>query len=108
MVTESEVEIAIAKAGIKIAVEGEAVFSFLSVGYVIKSHEVIQRPALAQQSYYLFSERPVANNADPVHLVATKPRYLKRFRDTGRARCRASLATAARRNNSSRGSAPLF
>lgn len=107
-VTEGHIEITIGKLRVKKAVERKTVFAALPMEFVIEQYDPPCSARPSEQVQDLFSKRAKANDTRFLHLVATKPRYLNMFRDTGNARWRASFTTAAWPNNSSREAVPLL
>jgi len=83
-ITESQVVIMIGKPRIEEAIKRKAVFSPVAMGQIVEEDNVIRTVNLTEQAKHLAPEGTEADKANPLHLVATEPRYLRSFRETGR------------------------
>ena len=85
-VAQGHVEIRISKLRVKKAVERKTIFAALSMEFVVEQDDFACFTRSSEQVQDLFSKGTKANDARFLHLVATNPRYLNMFRDTGNAR----------------------
>lgn len=84
-VTQSDVEIAIGELRVEKTVERKAILASPTVQRIIEEQDLLVLRQ-TKQAQNLPTQSAIADYGCSLHLVATKPRYLNKFRDTGNAR----------------------